>query len=131
MFVTPNLYEQIGDGPEPGESGKVCLLPYEDPYLKGHKSRALLLHGVPEATVFERGEARPTICVDGRVVGLWRFVEHGEELRIGVELFDKDAVDMEQLNVAKEKIISFAETHFKKNLDKYAKGIFTGTEPYA
>ncbi len=131
MFVTPTLYEKIGDAPEPKQENKISLLPYEDPYLNGHKSRALLLHGVPEATVFSRGEARPTICVDGRVVGLWRFVEHGEELRIGVELFDKDLVDLDQLNKEKEKIIAFAETHFKKNLDKYAKGIFTGTEPYA
>lgn len=129
-FCTPKLLKEITNSDDKPIKG-VKLLPYEDPYLKGHKNRAFILSGVPEAAVYERGEARPTICVDGKVVGLWRFVEHGEDIRIGVELFDSSDIDTKELNAAKEEVIKFTTTHFRNNLDKFAKGIFTGTEPYA
>lgn len=129
-YCTPSLLKTLTESDcQPLEGIK--LLPYEDPYLKGHKNRGFILSGVPEAAVYERGEARPTICVDGKVVGLWRFVEYGDNIRIGVELFDRANIDMEQLNVAKNEAIKFTTTHFRNNLDKFAKGIFTGTEPYA
>ncbi len=130
MLVTPRLYRRIAESSAKPVK-RLRLLPYEDPYLKCHKDKSLVLSGVPAATVYERGEARPTILSDGRVVGLWRFVEHSDELLVGVEIFDKDAVDMDILNKEKEKVIAFARTHFKKNMDNYSKGIFTGTEPYA
>lgn len=130
MLITPNLYKRIVESSEKS-TDKLRLLPYEDPYLKSHKERSLILSGVPDATVFQRGEARPTILFDGRVVGLWRFVEHGEELRVGVEIFDKAVVDLDALSIEKEKVIAFASAHFKKTIDNYSKGIFTGTEPYS
>ena len=130
MLVVPDQYDQIASIPDKPLPG-VRLLPYEDPYLKGHKDRGLLLSGVPDPAIFSSGEARPSICTDGRVVGLWRFVEKGDDVHIGVEIFDKAAVDMDELNEAKEKAIKFVMAHFPKNLDNYAKGIMTGVEPYA
>lgn len=131
LLLPPENFETLAATPDEPLPG-VRLLPYEDPYLKGHKNRSLILSGVPEAAVFERGgDARPTICVDGRIVGLWRLVEKGDDLHIGVEIFDQAAVDPDQLKKAREQVIEFVMAHFPKNVDNVAKGILTGTEPYA
>ena len=130
LLLLPETLEEIASFSDELFS-TVYLLPYEDSYLKAHKDHGILLSGVPEAAVYERGEARPTICVDGRIVGMWRFVQHTNELRIGVEIFDSAAVDPELLNAAKNQVINFAMAYFPKNIDNFAKGIFTGTEPYA
>ena len=113
------------------ETGDLTLLPPNDPYLKGHKNTSFFLSGVPEQAVFERGESRPTIVVDGRVVGLWRLVEHGDELLIGVDLFDEKVVDPEKLRIAKESTIAFTHSHLGPYIDNLIKGIITGCEVYA
>lgn len=130
LYTLPSVIEQLKNVDDKPLTG-VWLLPFEDPFLKAHKDRSLQLSGVPDAAVFRNGQARPSICVDGRVVGLWRFIEHGDEFQIGVEIFDKDAVDLEQLRIIKESTIKFAMNHFPRNIDNAAKGIMTGCEPYA
>lgn len=67
----------------------VRLLPAFDTYLMGYASR---MHAVDEAGA-ERilpggGILRPTICVDGRFVGLWSSKRSGRKLSISLEPFE-------------------------------------------
>jgi len=56
---------------EPPEEPVVALLPYEDPYPKGYKRRPRLITPQWERRAYPGGSVRPTIIVDGRIVGLW------------------------------------------------------------
>jgi len=58
----------------------VRLLPYEDPYTKGYRGRAgRLIAPKQERQAYEGGSVKPTIVVDGRIVGLWEAdVERGQ-----------------------------------------------------
>ena len=67
----------------------VRLLPAFDTYLMGYTSRA---HAVDEAGAKRilpgGGILRPTICVDGRLVGVWSSKRSGRRLRIELEPFE-------------------------------------------
>ena len=66
----------------------VRLLPAFDTYLMGYASRA---HAVDEAGAKRilpgGGILRPTICVDGRFVGLWSSKRSGKRLEVELEPF--------------------------------------------
>ena len=67
----------------------IRLLPAFDTYLMGYASRA---HAVDEAGAKRilpgGGILRPTICVDGRFVGLWSNKRSGNRLSVSVESFE-------------------------------------------
>jgi hypothetical protein len=67
----------------------VRLLGAFDTYLLGYRSRG---HAVGEDDWARRilpggGVLRPTICVDGRLVGLWSSQRNGNRLTVEVEPF--------------------------------------------
>ncbi|MFQ6117388.1 MAG: DNA glycosylase AlkZ-like family protein, partial [Candidatus Bipolaricaulia bacterium] len=65
---------------EPPEGPVVALLPYEDPYPKGYKRRERLIAPELEKRAYPGGSVRPTVIVDGRIIGLWEAdVERGRE----------------------------------------------------
>jgi hypothetical protein len=49
----------------------VILLPYEDPYTKGYKTRDRLVDPDHEREVYPGGEVQPTILSNGKIVGKW------------------------------------------------------------
>jgi hypothetical protein len=67
----------------------VHLLPYEDPYLKGHQLRNRLVDGDHEKQVFIGGEAQPTVLVNGKIVGMWNRVFHELTHVITIVLFHR------------------------------------------
>jgi len=67
----------------------VNLLPSLDPYLMGYKERERYLHHRHYDKVFDRsGNATSTILLDGRVVGVWDFMEDMEPL-VKIFLFEE------------------------------------------
>jgi Winged helix DNA-binding domain len=68
----------------------VRLLPAFDTYLMGYASRA---HAVDDAGARRilpgGGILRPTICVDGRFVGLWSSKRGGNRLAVALEPFEE------------------------------------------
>nr|MDO8132769.1 winged helix DNA-binding domain-containing protein [Candidatus Njordarchaeum guaymaensis] len=57
----------------------VSFLPYEDPYVKGYADRERLIPSEMHDIVYSRGEALPSILLDGRIVGTWN-VERQESM---------------------------------------------------
>jgi len=54
----------------------IALLPHLDPYLMGYKKRDRYLNPQHTSWVFDRsGNATSTILVNGRVVGVWDYIE--------------------------------------------------------
>ena len=75
-------------GPAHSDSG-VQLLPAFDEYYLGYAQRALVLAaGLDTRVVSSNGIFRPTIVVDGRIVGIWRIVRRGQNVRVQPDLFD-------------------------------------------
>lgn len=67
----------------------VNLLPALDPYIMGYKERRRYLDHARYDQVFDRGgNATSTVLVDGRVVGVWAFVE-GPEAAVRLTLFEE------------------------------------------
>jgi len=70
------------------ESPVVCLLPYFDSFLLGHKVREHLVADEHRAQVYRpQGWIAPVVLVDGRVVGVWKHVQEGERMRVEVNRF--------------------------------------------
>ena len=67
----------------------VLLLPYEDPYSKGYLLRYRLVKADHEQQVYIRGEAQPTIWVNGKIIGTWNrtFEKPGDPLNL--QLFQR------------------------------------------
>lgn len=77
---------------------QAALLPYEDMYLKGYKLRARLIAPEFEKRVYPGGSARPTVMVDGRVVGVWEPLtarQNEGEIRLQIALFEGIDLDRE------------------------------------
>lgn len=69
----------------------VNLLPTLDPYLMGYKDRVRYLSQKHQEYVFDRGgNATTTILVDGRIVGVWDYIEDVKPL---VKLFLLEGVE--------------------------------------
>jgi Winged helix DNA-binding domain len=67
----------------------VRLLPAFDTYLLGYESRAHAVDAAGERRILPGGGVlRPTICVDGRLVGLWSSKRSGDRLAIDLEPFE-------------------------------------------
>ena len=66
----------------------VCLLPYFDSYLLGHKERDHLVNMKDQKNVFRaQGWIAPTVLVDGRVVAVWAHHRQGDCLHVSVTKF--------------------------------------------
>jgi hypothetical protein len=67
----------------------VRLLPAFDTYLMGYQSRAHAVDPEGERRILPGGGVlRPTICVDGRFVGIWSSTRNGDRLTVGLEPFE-------------------------------------------
>jgi hypothetical protein len=66
----------------------VRLLPAFDTYLMGYASRAHAVDGAGEQRILPGGGVlRPSICVDGRLVGVWSNQRSGKRLAISIDPF--------------------------------------------
>ena len=84
-----------GKVPRAPRSPLVRLLGSFDTYLMGYASRAHAAHPEGERRILPGGGVlRPTICVDGRFVGLWASKRAGARLSVTLEPFERlsDAV---------------------------------------
>lgn len=67
----------------------VRLLPAYDTYLMGYASRSHAVDRAGERRILPGGGVlRPTICLDGRLVGLWSSRRSGSRLRVSIEPFE-------------------------------------------
>jgi len=70
------------------ERPHVCLLPYFDVYLTGHKNREHLVDRKHQPKIYRpQGWITPTVLVDGRVTGIWNHKLGRDRLVITVEKF--------------------------------------------
>ena len=70
------------------ERRRVCLLPYFDTFLLGHKQRDHLVSVDHRRAVYRpQGWITPVILVDGRVAGVWQQARDGKRLRLKVTAF--------------------------------------------
>jgi Winged helix DNA-binding domain len=70
-------------------SRTVRLLPAFDTYLMGYGSRVHATDQAGEKRILPGGGVlRPTICVDGRLVGLWSSKRSGKRLTVSLEPFE-------------------------------------------
>ena len=67
---------------------EVRLLPGWDTYTLGYRSRDWMLAGEHAHRFQREGVLSPTICVDGRLVGVWRIDNARREVAIEIEPFD-------------------------------------------
>lgn len=78
-----------GASPRAPRSPLVRLLGAYDTYLMGYAERAHAIDAAGERRVLPGGGVlRPTICVDGRLVGLWSSKRTGRRLEIAIEPFE-------------------------------------------
>jgi hypothetical protein len=113
-LMTPNDYDSALSVEVPSDS-VIWFLPYEDHLPKAFIERSWYLSDEMRARVFPKirehywppeskpppfevkvtgainvsGEIRPTIWVDGEVVGRWELEKNGEEYRISYRIFQK------------------------------------------
>ncbi|HSJ56089.1 MAG TPA: crosslink repair DNA glycosylase YcaQ family protein, partial [Anaerolineae bacterium] len=81
-------YWAIGDPPPPAAAESACLLPRFDEYLLGYKERAAVLDPVHAKRVNAGGGMpKPTVMVDGEIVGTWGYEEKRDVLAVSVEAF--------------------------------------------
>ena len=72
----------------------IALLPHLDPYLMGYKERGRYLNPGHTSWVFDRsGNVTSTILVNGRVVGVWDYIEQ-EMPSIKLHFFSKPRPDI-------------------------------------
>ena len=83
---------------KPFEERQVALLPYEDMYLKGYKLRGRLIAPEHEKRAYPGGSARPTVLVDGKIIGVWEVLAtppNEGETRVQISLFQGVDLDRE------------------------------------
>lgn len=85
----------------------VRLLPRWDTYLLGYRSRALMLDPSQTPRVFVGGIIKPTVCVDGRVEGIWELRRERAEWRVELQPFGPLSPDVEAEIRAEVDAISF------------------------
>ncbi|MDX6652736.1 MAG: hypothetical protein QOJ38_1517 [Solirubrobacterales bacterium] len=77
-------------GARPPSRKIVRLLPAFDTYLLGYSSRNSAVEPGEGRQIFRGGGVlRPTICVDGRLVGMWGSKRSGSRLRVSLEPFSE------------------------------------------
>jgi hypothetical protein len=68
----------------------VRLLPAFDTYLLGYERRGYAVDRAGERRILPGGGVlKPTVCVDGRLVGLWSSKRSGRRLDVWIEPFDE------------------------------------------
>jgi hypothetical protein len=66
----------------------VCLLPYFDTFILGHKNRQHIVDKKHQPRVFRpQGWITPVVLVDGRAVAVWKHTLEGDRLHVKVEKF--------------------------------------------
>jgi hypothetical protein len=66
----------------------VCLLPYFDSFILGHKQREHLVAMNHQSKVYRaQGWISPVVLVNGRVIAVWEHVREGSRLRVKVTKF--------------------------------------------
>ena len=79
----------------PADGPLVRLLPSFDPYLLGYRGRDLAVAPEHARRVHPGGGLlRPTLLVDGRVLGTWRSSRRRDRLELVVEPFDELAPEV-------------------------------------
>lgn len=77
------------------EGPQVCLLPYFDPFLLGHKERDHLVAKDQRSKVYRpQGWITPVVLVNGRVRAVWEQELEGERLLVGVTQFEPLSADI-------------------------------------
>ena len=67
----------------------VRLLPYFDTFLLGHKERNHLLAREHRPDVYRpQGWIAPVVLVNGRIAGVWEYIQEGDSLRVKVKKFE-------------------------------------------
>lgn len=92
---------------EPSKKQNVNLLPVLDPYIMGYEERERYLEPEYYDNVFDfNGNAAPTILIDGRVVGIWDFMDDAKPL---VRLFFFEDVERDVLKEIHVKALGIGE----------------------
>jgi hypothetical protein len=107
--LDPETLDREMDGVVPPET-RVLLLPGFDEYLLGYGDRSAVLAPEHADRIVPGGNGlfRPTIVVDGRVVGTWRRTARAAEVLVVPELFDPaDPVPLAGLSDAATALGSF------------------------
>jgi hypothetical protein len=87
LHGTPGVALPDDPEPEPDIEPRCALLPGLDVTTMGWVDREWYLNGLRGEVFDNRGNAGPTIWVDGRVVGAWRQSDDGEvQLRIAADV---------------------------------------------
>jgi uncharacterized protein YcaQ len=74
---------------------QVCLLPYFDPFLLGHKQRNHLVAMEQHAKVYRpQGWIAPVVLLNGRVRAVWEQVLEGDRLLVKVNQFEPFSADI-------------------------------------
>jgi winged helix DNA-binding protein len=63
------------------------LLPAFDNYLVGYRDRALIIDERERAEVYIGGIIRPTVLLDGRVIGTWRVIRRPDAATVAISPF--------------------------------------------
>jgi hypothetical protein len=70
------------------ETPPLCLLPYFDSYLLGHRERDHLVTGEHRSKIYRpQGWVSPVVLVNGRAQAVWKHTRKGDRLRVEVEAF--------------------------------------------
>ena len=69
------------------ERPHVCLLPYFDTFILGHKERQHVEKMHHPKVYRPQGWISPVVLVDGRAVAIWKHTLKGDRLQVDVEKF--------------------------------------------
>jgi uncharacterized protein YcaQ len=71
------------------EGPRVCLLPYFDSYLLGHREREHLAAAQHRPSIYRpQGWIAPVVLADGRAIGVWEQAREGDRLLDKVKSFE-------------------------------------------
>jgi hypothetical protein len=100
MEVDDVQYWAIGEPPPASETEIACLLPPFDEYLLGFKDRALVLDPAYTKRVNAGGGMlKPTVMVNGEIVGIWSYKAKDREVTVSIQPFrdlashERDLID--------------------------------------
>jgi hypothetical protein len=96
MDVGGVQYWTAGDAPPTGERVRACLLPPFDEYLLGYQDRAVVLDPAYTKRVNAGGGMlKPTVVVNGQIVGIWSYKAKDREITVSIQPF-RDLVPQER-----------------------------------
>jgi hypothetical protein len=90
---------------KPLKGKSVILLPYEDPYTKGYKTRDRFVDADYERKAYPGGEVQPTILLNGKIIGTWtRSLRNSR--RVQLIFFEKPELGVESEAAKKTKAMA-------------------------